>query len=183
MNKFQGMLAFVRVVEHGGFTAAARRMNLSVSAVAKSVNRLEAELGVQLITRTTRHLAVTESGRAFYAKCGQILEDLEDAERTIKRDNRNPEGRVRILLPASFGRGTFLPRAGAFMKRYPQILLDVHLNDRPVDLVSQHFDLAVHIGELSELSSISRVLTRGPRVTSASPGYLRRTASLRRRRN
>jgi DNA-binding transcriptional LysR family regulator len=78
------------------------------------------------------------------------------------------------LLPASFGRVTFLPRLGDFMVRYPRILLDVHLNDRPVDLISQQFDLAVHIGELDESSLISRVLTRGPRVTAASPGYLRK---------
>jgi DNA-binding transcriptional LysR family regulator len=173
MNKFHGMLAFARVVEHGGFTAAARRLNLSVSAVAKSVARLEADLGVQLIVRTTRHVAVTDSGKEFYAKCGQILEEIENAEGALKRGHRSPEGRVRILLPASFGRVTFLPRLSDFMAHHPRILLDVHLNDRPVDLISQQFDLAVHIGELDESSLISRVLTRGPRVTAASPSYLR----------
>lgn len=174
MNKLQGMLAFARVVEHGGFTAAAQRMNLSVSAVAKSVARLEEDLGVQLIVRTTRHLAVTESGKEFYARCGQILEDIENAEGSVKSGHRSPEGRMRILLPASFGRGSFLPQLGDFMERYPKIVLDVHLNDRPVDLISQQFDLAVHIGELNESSLISRVLTRGPRVTGASPAYLQR---------
>ena len=174
MNKFQGMLAFARVVEHGGFTAAAQRMNLSVSAVAKSVARLEADLGVQLIVRTTRQLAVTESGKEFYSRCGQILEDIENAETDVKRGHRGPEGRMRILLPASFARGTFLPRLGDFMESYPGIVLDVQLNDRPVDLVSQQFDLAVHIGELNESSLISRVLTRGPRVTGASASYLKK---------
>lgn len=174
MNKFQGMLAFARVVEHGGFTAASRRMNLSVSAIAKSVARLEADLGVQLIIRTTRHLAVTEDGKEFYARCGQILEEIDKAEGSVKRGHRSPEGRVRIILPASFGRGTFLPRLADLMERYPRIVLDVHLNDRPVDLISQQFDLAVHIGELNESSLISRVLTRGPRVTAASPDYLRK---------
>jgi DNA-binding transcriptional LysR family regulator len=174
MNKFQGMLAFARVVEHGGFTAAAQRMNLSVSAVAKSVARLEADLGVQLIARSTRHVAVTESGKEFYARCEQILEDIENAEGSVKHGHRSPEGRMRILLPASFGRGTFLPRLGDFMSRYPGIVLDVHLNDRPVDLISQQFDLAVHIGELNESSLISRALTRGPRVTGTSPSYLKK---------
>jgi DNA-binding transcriptional LysR family regulator len=174
MNKLLGMLAFTRVVEHNSFTAAARRMNMSVSAVAKCVARLEADLGAQLILRTTRQMAVTEQGKEFYARCGQILEDIENAERSLKHGQQSPEGRMRILLPASFGRGTFLPQLEGFMERYPRIVLDVHLNDRPVDLISQQFDLAVHIGALDESTLISRVLTRGPRVTGASPAYLKK---------
>ena len=174
MNKLVGMTAFVRVVEHNSFTAAAQRMHMSVSAIAKCVARLEADLGAQLIVRTTRQMAVTEQGREFYARCVQILEDVESAESSVKRGHQNPEGRMRVLLPASFGRGTFLPHLGEFMERYPRIVLDVHLNDRPVDLISQQFDLAVHIGELNESTLISRVLTRGPRVTGASPSYLKK---------
>jgi DNA-binding transcriptional LysR family regulator len=174
VNKLLGMRAFARVVEFGGFTAAAASLGMSVSAVAKSVTRLEEDLGLQLLVRSTRQVAVNDYGREFYPRCVQILKEIDDAEASLQKARTVPQGRLRILLPASFGRATFLPQLANFTRSYPEITLDVQLNDRPVDLVEQSFDLAVHIGELDDSRLMSRLLTRGPRVTAASPAYIAR---------
>src|ERR1700755_3171478 len=102
MNKFMAMNVFVRVVESGGFTAAARKLGMSVSAVTKAIARLEDELGIQLFNRTTRQVNTTDYGQDFYERCVQILGDLEDAEALVKSRNVATEGRVRAIVPFSF---------------------------------------------------------------------------------
>ena len=104
------MTTFVRVVESGSFTAAAAQLGVSVSAVAKAVTRLEEELETQLLVRSTRKLAPNDEGRAFYARCQQILNDIEDAEASVKTARRSPKGRLRMAMPVLFGRLSFLPR-------------------------------------------------------------------------
>ncbi len=176
MNKLLGMLAFVRVVEHGGFTLAARHLGVSVSAVAKTVARLEEELGVQLLVRTTRKIAVTDFGREFYTRCTRILNEIEDAEASLKRAQKTPQGRLVMSTPVSFGRVTLLPRLAEFNERYPDISLELRLIDRddPINLIEEGLDLAVHVGELSDSRLVTRLLNRGPRVCVASPAYLKR---------
>jgi LysR family transcriptional regulator for bpeEF and oprC len=173
VNKLLAMLAFVRVAESGSFTSAAAQLGVSVSAVAKAVARLEEDLGTQLLARSTRRLALNDDGRNFYARCQQILNDIEDAEASVKAAGETPKGRLRMALPVLFGRLTFLPRVAEFHGRYPDIVLDLSFDDRPVDLIEQGLDIAVQVGNLNDSRCITRVLNHGPRVTAASPFYLK----------
>ena len=172
MNKLQAMQAFVRVAESGSFSAAAAQLGVSVSAITKSIARLEDELGTQLLARSTRRLAVNDDGRAFYARAVQILNEVEDAEASLRHGTRLPKGRLRIAMPVLFGRLSFLPRADAFSARYPDIVLDLRFEDRPGDLIEQGLDLAVVVGDLNDSRYVARELNRGPRVTAASHAYL-----------
>jgi DNA-binding transcriptional LysR family regulator len=174
VNKLQAMLAFVRVAESGSFTSAAAQLGVSVSAVAKAVARLEEDLGAQLLARSTRRMALNDDGRDFYARCQQILNDIEDAEASVKSAGETPKGRLRMALPVLFGRLTLLPRIAEFNARYPEIVLDLSFDDQPVDLIERGLDIAVQVGNLSDSRCISRVLNHGPRVTAASLSYLKR---------
>jgi LysR family transcriptional regulator for bpeEF and oprC len=173
VNKLLGMQAFVKVAESGSFTSAASQLGVSVSAVAKAVARLEEELGIQLLVRSTRRLALNDDGRDFYARCLQILNDIEDAEASLKSAGEAPKGQLRLSFPALFGRLTFLPRAAEFNQRYPDIVLNVSLDDRQVDLIERGLDLAVQVGEINNPRYVARVLNRGQRVTAASPAYFK----------
>jgi DNA-binding transcriptional LysR family regulator len=173
MNKLLGMLAFVKVAESGSFTSAATQLAVSVSAVAKAVARLEEELGIQLLVRSTRKLALNDDGRDYYARCLQILNDIEDAEASLKSAGEAPKGQLKLSFPALFGRLTFLPRVAEFTERYPDIVLNVSLDDRQVDLVERGLDLAVQVGEINNPRYVARVLNRSLRVTAASPAYFK----------
>jgi DNA-binding transcriptional LysR family regulator len=173
VNKLLGMLAFVKVADSGSFTSAASQLGVSVSAVAKSVARLEEELGIQLLVRSTRKLALNDDGRDYYARCLQILNDIEDAEASLKSAGEAPKGQLKLSFPALFGRLTFLPRAAEFTERYPDIVLNVSIDDRQVDLIDRGLDLAVQVGEINNPRYVARVLNRGPRVTCASPAYFK----------
>ncbi len=173
MNKLLGMLAFVKVAESGSFTAAAVQLGVSVSAVAKAVARLEEELGIQLLVRTTRKLVLNDDGRNYHARCLQILNDIEDAEASLKSAGEAPKGQLKLSFPALFGRLTFLPRVAEFTERYPDIVLNVSLDDRQVDLLERGLDLAVQVGEINNPRYVARVLNRGLRVTAASPAYFK----------
>lgn len=173
MNKLLGMQAFVKVAESGSFTAAATQLDVSVSAVAKAVARLEEDLGIQLLARSTRRLALNDDGRDYYARCLQILNDIEDAEASVKSAGEAPKGQLKLSFPALFGRLTFLPRAEEFHRRYPDIVLNVSVDDRQVDLIERGLDLAVQVGEINNPRYVARVLNRGQRVTCASPAYFK----------
>ncbi len=174
MNKLLTMLAFVRVAESGSFTAAAAQLGVSVSAVAKAVTRLEEDLGIQLLARTTRKLALNDDGREYFARCVRILNDIEDAESSARGAREKTKGRLRMIMPIMFGRATFLPHIAAFNQRYPEIVLDIGFDDRPVNLIEQGIDIAIQVGGLNDSNYITRVLNRGPRITAASPAYLKR---------
>ena len=167
------MQAFVKVAESGSFTSAATQLGVSVSAVAKAVARLEEELGMQLLVRSTRKLALNDDGRDYYSRCLQILNDIEDAEASLKSAGEAPKGQLRISLPALFGRLTFLPRVTEFNQRYPDIVLNVSVDDRQVDLIERGLDMAVQVGQINNPRYVARVLNRGPRVTCASPAYFK----------
>ena len=174
MNKLLSMITFVRVAESGSFTAAAAQLGVSVSAVAKAISRLEDELETQLLVRSTRKVALNDEGRAFYSRCQQILDDIEDAEASVKSAKQSPKGRLRMAMPGLFGRLTFLAHVGEFSARYPEIVLDIGFEDRPIDLIERGLDIAVQVGDLRDSASISRVLNRGPRLTAATPAYFKR---------
>ncbi len=174
MNKLGAMQTFVRVAESGSFSSAASQLGISVSAVAKTIARLEDELGTRLLERSTRRLAMNDDGREFYARAVQILNDVEDAEAALRGGARAPKGRVRIALPVLFARLTFLPRMAEFGLRYPEIVIELRFDDRPGDLIEQGLDVAVVVGELNDSRHVARELNRGPRITAASPRYLER---------
>jgi DNA-binding transcriptional LysR family regulator len=172
MNKFQAITVFVRVAESGGFTAAASKLGMSISAVTKAIARLEDELGTQLFTRTTRQLRTTEFGQDFYERCVRILSDLEDAEIAVQRDNQALKGRVRAVLPFSFGRVTVVPELPVFCARHPDIMLDLNFSDGPVDIIGEGYDVAVRTGEIDDSRLTTRLLMKSVQVTVAAPSYL-----------
>jgi DNA-binding transcriptional LysR family regulator len=175
MNKFLALTVFTRVAENGGFTAAARKLSMSVSAVTKTITRLEDELGTQLFNRTTRQLSTTDYGQEFYERAVRILADLEDAELALQRGNVASRGRIRAVVPLSFGRVTLVPELPAFLKKYPEISVDLSFSDsdRPIDLIAEGYDVAVRTGNISDSRLITRLLLRSPQVTVASPQYLK----------
>ena len=172
MDRFQALQIFRTVVEQGGFTAAARKLNMSPSAATKNITSLELHLGAQLLNRSTRRIALTDHGRSFYEAAVAILTRLEEAETGVRDANTSARGLVRIVMPPSFGRVTFTPELSTFLEENPGITLDVHFSDTPVDMIKEGFDLAVRSREQEDSQLIQRILHRGPLVTVASPGYL-----------
>jgi DNA-binding transcriptional LysR family regulator len=174
MNKFTAILIFTRVAENGGFTAAARKLGVSVSSVTKAIARLEDDLDAQLFHRTTRQLLTTDYGQEFYERCVQILADLEDAEIQLRNRSVTAQGRVRAVVPISFGRVTLVPELPKFFAEYPGIRLELAFSDQPVDMIAEGYDVAVRTGQITDSRLITRLLTRGPQITAASPDYIER---------
>jgi DNA-binding transcriptional LysR family regulator len=174
MNKLLGMLAFVRVVESGGFTSAAQRLGLSVSAVAKNVSRLEAELGTQLLVRTTRRITVTDFGRDYYASCRRVFGEIEDVETALRQSQDVPRGKVTLLCPMFFARINLLPRLHEFYAQHPEVEVEVKFGNRYNDIVEEGINLAVVVGQLRDSRFTSRTLTRSHMLCAATPAYLRR---------
>jgi DNA-binding transcriptional LysR family regulator len=174
MDKLTGIRAFTKVVEHGGFAAAARELRLSRSAVSKHVIELEQELGVQLLARTTRSVTPTENGQAYYERCRAILSDLEEADLAVTRLQSEPRGLLRVNAPMSFGT-LHLGRAVAdFMERYPQVQIQLVLSDQLIDPVQEGFDITLRIADLPSSSLIARRIAPALRVVCAAPAYLER---------
>ena len=173
MDRFESMRAFTRVVEAGGFAAAAREMNLSRSAVNKAVINLENELGTQLLRRSTRQVTPTETGLAFYDRCVQILADVDEAIFAITELQEHPTGNLRINAPMSFGTQHLSPLIAEFMATYPDVHVELALNDRFIDPIEEGFDVTLRIGEPRVSTSlIAREIVPAKRVLCASPAYL-----------
>jgi len=169
------MMIFVRAVEDGSFSAAARHLDLTPSAVSKQIRRLEDRLGVRLFNRTTRRISLTEAGHAYYDRCARIIADIREAEEAVSSLNRSPRGTLRVSATVSFGRVEVLPRINAFLRRHPEVSMDVDLTDRPVDLVEEGVDVAIQWREqMDDPSLIARRLAVNRRIICAAPGYIRR---------
>ncbi|SEL40360.1 DNA-binding transcriptional regulator, LysR family [Roseateles sp. YR242] len=179
-ERLKGIDVFVTVVDAGNFTAAADRLNLTNSAVGKSVARLEARLGVRLFERSTPRLALTDAGQAFYRTCQRVLGELEEAEHVLKAEDLVPVGKLRIDLPATYGRMHVMPLLFEFMKLHPGVQPQVSLTDRFVDLVEDGIDVAVRIGGADAWPAPigHRFLGRERRVFCCSPGYLERVGPI-----
>jgi len=172
MESLTGMIAFVRTAEHQSFVAAGRALGISASAVGKSVAKLEQDLGVRLLHRTTRRVALTEEGALFYERCRRILDDLREAEAMISTAADAPRGRLRVGLP-TIGYRFLLPLIPEFRRRYPGIEIDIDFNDRIANLVDEGLDVVIRSGALSDSSLMSRRLAPFRFVLCASPNYLR----------
>jgi DNA-binding transcriptional LysR family regulator len=173
MDRFLAMQVFAGVVEQGSFAKAAERLGISTSACSRHVADLETHLDVRLLNRTTRRLSLTESGQAFYARCVQVLTDLEEAEQAAAASAARPRGTLRVTCAISFGVRYVAPLVGAFAARHPELKFDVQLSDRFVDLVEEGFDLAIRIGESPTQNLIARKLGETRLVSCAAPMYLR----------
>ncbi|MGF1498859.1 MAG: LysR family transcriptional regulator [Elainellaceae cyanobacterium] len=174
MDKFERIRAFTQVVIAGGFAAAAREMGLSRSAVNKLVLNLEDDLGVQLLHRTTRRVTPTETGRAFYDRCVEILADLEEAELAVTRLQQEPRGSLRVNAPMSFGTLHLSPALADFLVQYPDLKVELTLSDRFIDPIEEGFDVTLRIAEPpTSPSLIVHPLVPAKRVLCAAPAYLK----------
>jgi len=174
MDKLNSIRAFTKVVQHSSFAAAARDLRLSRSAVSKHVIELEQELGVQLLSRTTRSVTATENGQAYYERCLAILSDLEEADLSATRLQAEVRGLLRINAPMSFGTLHLARAVADFMEKYPDLRIQLLLSDQQVDPVQEGFDITLRIADLPSSSMIARRIAPARRAICASPSYLAR---------
>jgi DNA-binding transcriptional LysR family regulator len=173
INRSGEMEVFVRVVEQGGFSAAARLCRMTPSAISKLIARLEARLGARLVSRSTRRLQLTPEGCVFYERATRILADIEDAERNAGAGER-PVGRVRLNASASYGSHILSRVLPDFLDRYPGVTLDIVQTDAVVDLLAERTDVAVRAGPLKSSSLVARNLGETAMVIAGAPSYLGR---------
>jgi DNA-binding transcriptional LysR family regulator len=173
VDKLNAMAIFVRVVERGSFSAVAREMQTSQPTISKVLRALETELGGKLIARSTRRLSLTDEGQRYYNECRQILAAVDAAEHSFQSGRETIAGHLRIGSSVSFGRLQIAPRLPAFLKRYPEIEIDLQLNDQNQDLVSEGLDVTFRIGPLNDSGLIARHIGTTHRVTVATPAYLK----------
>lgn len=172
-DKLTGIAAFVQAVDSGSFAVAAERMNLTRSAVAKSVGRLERRLGARLFHRTTRRQSLTEDGQAYYERCVRALAELDAAEAALDSGRREPRGRLRVSAPVLFGRHCVAPVLMRLAQQHPQLQVEIAFSDRVADLLEEGIDLAVRIGPLPDSAHlVARRLGTQHMGIGASPAYL-----------
>lgn len=174
MDRFDAMLAFVRVVDTGSFTKAAETLHLGRATVTQLVQQLEARLRVKLLHRTTRRVQATPDGLAYYARAVRLLADLDDAETSLSAATAAPRGRLRVEAPSPLARLLLIPALPAFHAQYPEIQLDLGVSDRRVDMVSDSVDCVVRAGAITDPSLVARHVGDLPLRMYAAPGYLQR---------
>jgi DNA-binding transcriptional LysR family regulator len=174
MNKLGEIEVFVRVVQTGSFSAAARDSSLTPSAVSKLVTRLEDRLGTRLFRRTTRRLSLTEEGMAFHDRSVRILAEMDEAEQAVSRLHGVPSGTLRINAAVAFATYQVVPLLPDFLQRFPLVRIRLTVTDRIVDLVGEGDDLGVRIGARFESTLVSRLLAEDHRIIVAAPAYLQR---------
>ena len=165
--------AFVAVGRAGSFSAAADMLSKDASTISRRIAALEQRLGVQLIARTTRRLAITEAGKSYLARMSAVLEEMANADAELSARGDRPQGLLRISLPRTYGRLWLAPLLPRFMAAYPEVQLDVRFSDHFVDLVSDDFDVAVRLGALQSSTLVARRIGEVRRHVYASAAYLR----------
>jgi DNA-binding transcriptional LysR family regulator len=177
-DRAREMEVFSSVAQSGSFSAAGRALGLTPSAVSRTIDRIEARLGVRLMLRTTRVLTLTAEGQTYLGAARRILADLEDAEQSIA-DQGAPRGRVRVSAALAHGRMSVVPLLGAFVRLYPHILVDISLTDAVVDVAAGQADVAIRFGKLPDSPLTARRLGETGRTVVASPDYLARRGTPR----
>jgi DNA-binding transcriptional LysR family regulator len=173
MDRLLSMAVFKQTVEAGSFAAAARHFRISPEMAGNHVRALEERLGVRLLNRSTRRLHLTEAGSGYYARCKQILADVEEAETQANALQATPRGLLRVAAPVTFGVRHIAPAVSAYMTRHSGVTFDVAVSDRYVNLIEEGFDLAIRIGPLQDSNLIVRRLAAAHLVVCAAPSYLR----------
>ncbi|WP_136162940.1 LysR family transcriptional regulator [Sphingomonas flavalba] len=174
MDRIDHFRIFARVVECTSFTRAAETLGLPRSSVSAAVIGLEARLGTRLLHRTTRRVAPTPDGTAFYERCLRLVADVEDAESLFRDGAEGPSGELRIDMPGRIGRLIVAPALGAFLDAYPGMTISLGVSDRPVDLIEESVDCALRVGTVTEPGLVARSIGSLPLINVASPAYLRR---------
>jgi DNA-binding transcriptional LysR family regulator len=171
MQDLRTLAIFVKVAERKSFVGAAAELGITQSGVSNAISRLEDQLGVRLLARTTRRVGLTEDGAAFFERCRQLLADLEEAELVLKETRLKPTGRLRLDMPVGFGRLKVVPLLCRFQAQYPELALAVTSTDRYVDLVEESIDIAVRFGHLQDSSLMARRLTQTQFRVFGAPSY------------
>src|SRR6188472_2758615 len=172
MDRLTEMVAFVHVVDHGGFTDAARKMGLSKSAVSKHVSALEGRLAVRLLNRTTRRVSPTEVGLAYYDRARSVLAEASEADSMVTAMQATPRGSLRVSAPINFGIKQISPAVARFLSDYPEVDIHMVLEDRYVEVLAEDFDVAIRIGNLADSSLKAKKLAMARSILAASPAYL-----------
>jgi LysR family transcriptional regulator for bpeEF and oprC len=172
MDQLLAMRVFTRVAERGSFAQAADELDISRAAASAHVAALEKHLGARLLNRTTRRVSLTAEGSEFLRRSRRILDELHDAEESLRNTRSKPQGRLRVDVPVTFGRYLLLPALPEFTRRYPLIELDLRLNDRIVDIVADRVDVALRVGPIKQSGLVARRISQINLVTCASPTYL-----------
>jgi len=167
------MSVFAKIVLTGSLSAAARDLGVSAAAVSRKLSALEARLGVRLLNRTTRRLSLTDEGASYHEACTRILAEISEAEAEAAARRIEPQGVLKVALPASFGHLHVAPLVPLFAARHPQVQIALSLSDRTVNVIEEGYDLAIRIAELEDSSLAARKLAPNRRVVCASPEYLR----------
>lgn len=174
MDNYRAMAIFVQVVDHGSFSAAAKKLGITKSAVSQQVNQLEETLGVRLLHRTTRQLNLTEAGEMYIEGCRQMIDAAERASQRIGLYSTEPSGTLRISCSHDFAADHLVPLLGPFMEKYPKLSLEIDGSDEVINLVEERVDLAIRIGRLAESGWVARKIGEAEEVIIASPSYLER---------
>lgn len=174
MDRLAALRVFIAVAEAGSLSAAGRKLGMPLSTVSRQLKALEDELGTRLITRTTRRLALTESGRSYAATCRQVLDELDDAGRRLAGEQAEPRGELALTAPVVFGRLHVLPIVTAFLNAFPRVAARMLLVDRVVDLVEEEIDIGVRIGNLPDSTLRATRVGAIRLIACASPAYLAR---------
>ena len=174
MQKLHELAVFSRVVATGSLSSAARELGLSPALVSRRIAALEARLGVRLLHRTTRSLRLTDEGASYLDTCSRVLAEIAEADAAVGAGRVEPQGALKVAIPASFGNRHIAPLIPAFAARYPKVQLALSLSDRAVNIIEEGFDLAIRIAHLEDSSLAARKLAPNRRVVCASPAYLER---------
>lgn len=177
MDRLQAMAAFVRVVETGSFSGAARHIGVGQPAISKTIAQLEDRLQVRLLVRSTHGLTPTDAGIRFYERAKMVIQEADEAELEARGAGAGLNGRLRVSAATTFARLLIVPRLPDFLAQHPALEIDIVLDDRVIDLVSEGIDVALRMGQLSDSSAVARRLARGRRSVLATPAYLERAGT------
>jgi DNA-binding transcriptional LysR family regulator len=174
MDTHSAMQTYAKVVELGSFAAAAEKLGEARSVVTRQIAFLERKYGVRLLNRTTRKLSLTDAGQAFYDRIRPILAEVHELELALQTEDRHPTGRLRVSAPVSFGILHLGPAIAEYLQAFPEVFIDLDLNDRVVDLIEEGYDVAIRIGALQDSTLVARALAPQELIACAAPSYLDR---------
>lgn len=178
MDRLEGMRTFAEVAAAGSFSEAARRLGISKALASKYVSRLEERLGSRLLNRTTRKVALTEVGQSYLLRCKAVLDEVDDLEESVQLQQGRPRGLLRIAGPRVLGEDLLVPEVARFLDRFPEITVELLLDERRIDIVQEGYDLAIRIGRLQDSAMIARKLCDYRYVICAAPAYLERQGAI-----